>query len=149
MNLTHSLVGMAKRTGISGKPTIRDDRTQHIMDAVEEGIRRAGSGAALARAVGVSQPTVSAWRSGTSMPELPSREALAKFLGWREVDILEGIDATSEGGVRALETALDYHGQLHWPSADVAKARKEAERGVRRTAREWADRLDELRENKP
>ena len=80
------------------------------------------------------------------MPETPHRQALAKFLGWREFQILEGVAAASEGGIRALDTALDYHGPHHWPAHVVTKARREAERGAKRTAKEWARRLDELKE---
>lgn len=148
MLATRSVPDVAKRTGIPGKPTVRDEEQRsNALHAVEEAKGRAGSGAALARALGVSQPTVSAWLSGSSVPTEENRRDLARFLGWREVEILEGVAAAHEGGIRALETALDYHGPSHWSAHVVAKARKEAASGVKRTAKEWADRLDSLRVN--
>jgi hypothetical protein len=118
---------------------------RHVREAVEEAVRRAGgTGQALANALRISQPSVSSWMSGKSVPELHSRETLAQFLGWREYEILHGRDAIAEGGFHALEIALDYHGQDNWPQAAVGKARREVERGVRRTPPEWAAWLDAL-----
>ena len=124
-----------RKTG--GKPTLPPDQAERVREALARLRERFPSDTALARGMGVSQPTVNQWLSGGSAPSLQQLDAIARHFDVTELEIRRG----SEG---ALEIALSYHGAGRWPQKAVARARDMAARGEERTAQQWAEKLDEL-----
>jgi transcriptional regulator with XRE-family HTH domain len=56
------------------------------------------SGADLARRIGVGQPTVSKWLTGTALPGVEHLPALAEALGYDLADLTRKVAATKRGG---------------------------------------------------
>lgn len=74
-----------------GKPTLPGDERKRVAEAIDYLVRvRFGDNeSALARALGVSQPAVSQWRSDKNAPTLASVRAIATLIpGVNEYDLL-------------------------------------------------------------
>lgn len=134
----------AKGRGKGGKPTPRGEEAENIHKAVLEVLERFnGNRTLMAKACQVSQPTVTRWVDGTSVPAVENVDVIAKILGRTADDVRRGLRPIEEGGVQALDVAIFYWAGK-WPADVVAKARKLCDGGERHAAQGWAAKMDEL-----
>lgn len=133
-----------KRKNSPGKPTLTREESARVHEGIAELLgrhppnRQGGPNAsALAKQLGVSQPTVSEWVSKNSSPSLPELEKIAQHLETTELELRKGT-------LGRLEIALSYHGRDTWPDRVIRRARALADEGLDLTAQEWAGKLDEL-----
>lgn len=83
--------------------------------------RRGLSQAKLAELLGVEQPTVQRWETGSRMPDLDSLQALAKVLGVTPGSLLDGDALVSVGPtlfIKGEVAAGIWRAAAEWPESD-------------------------------
>jgi transcriptional regulator with XRE-family HTH domain len=135
----------AKRSGRPGKPTIRGAEAEAIRVEIERICRDRfeNNRTSMGETIGVSQPTVSDWINGVTVPHLPNLRKLARFSDIIAAELTRGALEVSRGALRALDVATAYHPDK-WDEPTIVKAKALEAKGERHSPQGWAAKLDEL-----
>lgn len=127
---------VVKQRGRPGIPIEESERVRRrLVQTLRDRYR--GNQSAMARDLGLSQPTIGKLISGKNRFSMETVEALARLLDVTEASLR--LD-TNE---LALRTCIDYW-TGRWSPSVIESAYKLMEAGTKHSAQEWRVRLDEL-----
>jgi transcriptional regulator with XRE-family HTH domain len=129
-----------------GRPGIPEEESErvrsHLIRILEEDYE--GNKSALARDMGLSQPSIGKLVAGRSKVSVETIVALARLLHITEHELRTGKRGRFEDDPSfELDTCIDYW-RDRWPQNVIAEARRKLAAGERYTPQGWRERLDEL-----
>jgi hypothetical protein len=129
-----------------GKPTSSAAEKKEIHELVMRLLKRFGNNkSAMGRALGLSQPTITAWVKQVNTPHHTHVRAMRKLLGEELQEARDFVDSVQSDTHRSLDAAWNYWAsQNRWPIEVLAIARRLADAGAAHDPQGWTIRLDEI-----
>lgn len=127
-----------------GRPTLEGDEAKQVQQDVKKlfAIFKENQ-SDMARAIGVSQPTVGAWVNGDSIPSQHNQTKILRILQKSTDGLRKSVFDIASGGPGALDIAL-----LYWPDRfpeDVIRqARARSAKGETYSPQGWTIRMEEM-----